>query len=1263
MKLYLLFALFSLFTLSFATAQNTFPSSGSVGIGTTSPDASSLLDVQSTTKGLLIPRMTKAQRDAIVSPATGLLVYQTSGTKGFYSYNGSSWTQIGKPGNSWITGSGVPSSTTGLVNDLYLETATGNYYLKTTSTVWTLVGNLTGPPGAQGLQGPSGFLTPGTSAGNTPYWDGTNWVVNSANIFNKGGSVGIGSSTPATSAKLDVSSTTQGFLLPRMTTQQRNAIATPATGLQIYNLDNKLIEVYNGSSWGSSPSYTPTGTIITTPGSNSWLKKADFGGTARDGAVGFSIGSKGYIGTGYDGSNRKDFWQFDPATNTWTQKADFGGTARSYAVGFAIGSKGYIGTGTDGTFSFKKDIWEYDPSANTWIQKADFGGTARVGAAGFSIGTKGYIGTGSDGTKRKDFWEYNPVTNSWAQKADFGGTARDGAACFSTGSKGYIGTGYDGVSNKKDFWEYSPTTNSWVQKADFGGTARASAVGFAIGTKGYIGTGQDGVNEKDLWQYDPATNIWLQQADFGGAARNSAIAFALNGKGYIGTGCCSNDKDFWEYSPLVQQPVFEPTLPGGGISGPWIKNGEQIYNINTGNVGIGSATPDSSAKLEISSTNQGFLLPRMNTQQRDAIASPATGLQIYNLDNNLTEVFNGTSWGSVSASAYAPVGDPIILTGGNSWVQKADFGGSGRLDAVGFSIGSKGYVGTGNDNGNLKRDFWEYDPVTNSWTQKADFGGVARTSAVGFSIGSKGYIGTGGDGTWKKDFWEYDPVANSWTQKSDFAGIARNSAAGFSIGNKGYIGTGYNGGSYLKDFWEYDPVADSWTQKSDFGGDPIDGALGFSTANMGYLGIAGFSNKDFWQYDPVTDHWTQKATFTGENPRNAKGFSIGSKIYVATGFDLSFTLRKDLWEYDPVMDNWTQKADLAGEGRSSAVAFSIGNTGYIGLGKGTGGQQLTDFWAYTPDATAQVYQPVLPAGGITGLWESNGSAIYNVNDGNVGIGTMSPGGQLELSKDEGRKPGTSTWTIVSDERLKKIDGDYTKGLDDLLLLKPIRFHYHSAGGRTFDRAVMENEYAGFSAQAVQKIFPEAINTGDDGYLNFNMHPILVAQVNAIRELNEKVEAIAPSGSNDSLIYALQEQVAALQKSNLEQQQVNADLNQKLDALLNQVNSFELSLSKCCTVYHDEQKSTGNSDMPSLGQNIPNPFTQTSYIKFYIPSSAKSGGMIIYDHMGSIVKQFTGLQPGYGTVSIDNGLLSAGTYQYTLFIDGKPFDTKQMIVVK
>lgn len=80
-------AVVTLFSLQYAAAQNIFPSTGSAGIGTTTPTPSSLLEIKSTKKGLLISRMTKTQRDAIASPATGLLIYQTDNTPGFYYYN------------------------------------------------------------------------------------------------------------------------------------------------------------------------------------------------------------------------------------------------------------------------------------------------------------------------------------------------------------------------------------------------------------------------------------------------------------------------------------------------------------------------------------------------------------------------------------------------------------------------------------------------------------------------------------------------------------------------------------------------------------------------------------------------------------------------------------------------------------------------------------------------------------------------------------------------------------------------------------------------------------------------------------------------------------------------------------------------------------------------------------------------------------------------------------------------------------------------
>jgi Head domain of trimeric autotransporter adhesin len=72
-----------------------------LGVGTPTPDASAKLDVSSTTQGMLIPRMTKAQRDVInlvsgvSTPATGLMIYQTDNTPGFYFYNGTAWAIVG----------------------------------------------------------------------------------------------------------------------------------------------------------------------------------------------------------------------------------------------------------------------------------------------------------------------------------------------------------------------------------------------------------------------------------------------------------------------------------------------------------------------------------------------------------------------------------------------------------------------------------------------------------------------------------------------------------------------------------------------------------------------------------------------------------------------------------------------------------------------------------------------------------------------------------------------------------------------------------------------------------------------------------------------------------------------------------------------------------------------------------------------------------------------------------------------------------------
>lgn len=88
-KIYILIS--SLFISSALLAQEV----KNVGIGTTAPDQSAVLDIQSVNKGLLIPRLTEAQMNTIVNPAKGLLVFKTEATNsGFFFYNGEKWSPL-----------------------------------------------------------------------------------------------------------------------------------------------------------------------------------------------------------------------------------------------------------------------------------------------------------------------------------------------------------------------------------------------------------------------------------------------------------------------------------------------------------------------------------------------------------------------------------------------------------------------------------------------------------------------------------------------------------------------------------------------------------------------------------------------------------------------------------------------------------------------------------------------------------------------------------------------------------------------------------------------------------------------------------------------------------------------------------------------------------------------------------------------------------------------------------------------------------------
>ena len=297
-----------------------------------------------------------------------------------------------------------------------------------------------------------------------------------------------------------------------------------------------------------------------------WTQLNDLLGTARSNAVGFSIGTNGYVGLGTlsSGAKANDFWAYNSANNTWSQKANFPGAARYGAVGFNIGTKGYVGLGADSIVGYK-DFYEYDPASNSWVRKTDFPLEGLRAAVGFGIGTKGYVGLGLSPSNitRSDFLVFDPAgVGSWSPIATFtGGVGRYASVCFVIGTKGYVGLGELGSSRTASFHEYNPSTNTWTAKDNFGGGSRSFAVAFSTtGNKGYVGLGYGDTApagyKTDLWSFDPTLGSgsqWVKVYDFIGSARYAAIGFGIGANGYVGTGSTGSIllKDFYKFAPSV----------------------------------------------------------------------------------------------------------------------------------------------------------------------------------------------------------------------------------------------------------------------------------------------------------------------------------------------------------------------------------------------------------------------------------------------------------------------------------------------------------------------------------------------------------------------------------------------------------------------------------------------------------------------------------------------------------------------------------------
>jgi N-acetylneuraminic acid mutarotase len=265
----------------------------------------------------------------------------------------------------------------------------------------------------------------------------------------------------------------------------------------------------------------------------------------------------------------------------------------------------------------------------------------------------------------------------------------------------------------------------------------------------------------------------------------------------------------------------------------------------------------------------------------------------------------------------------------------------------------------------INNSVYGYDSAVGSWSQVAAFPGQARSNAVGFTIGNTGYIGSGlaNDGvTSLADFYSYNSSANTWSPidsiHDDSTSYPRFDAVAFGFDTTAYVLTGTNQLYYFSDVWRYSPSANTWIQQRAFPGSERSGAVSFVYNNQGYIATGytpgskwsiGNYCYDFWLFTPMSDtstvSWhrlrdiynTQTATYDDGYAniirRNGASFMIlgqpdGDKGYITTGSngnDMTFT-----WEYDFATDLWLEKTPYEGTARTGAVGFTLG-TGAVGV--------------------------------------------------------------------------------------------------------------------------------------------------------------------------------------------------------------------------------------------------------------------------------------------------------------------------------------------
>ncbi|OQP59938.1 hypothetical protein A3860_35430 [Niastella vici] len=252
--------------------------------------------------------------------------------------------------------------------------------------------------------------------------------------------------------------------------------------------------------------------------------------------------------------------------------------------------------------------------------------------------------------------------------------------------------------------------------------------------------------------------------------------------------------------------------------------------------------------------------------------------------------------------------------------------------------------------------------------------------------------------------------------------------------------------------------------------------------------------------------------------------------------------------------------------------------------------------------------------------------------------------------------GIVDWTTLSDGRFKSNIQSNVPGLVFIKLLKPVTYTLNTSALNKF---LHPNGITDKDGKKRNMPEMDAAITACEKIL----HTGFIAQdvVAAAEKAGYDFDGVdKPKNEND--VYGLRyaEFVTPLVQSVQELSNVNDSLKAQIIALQSQVNDM---LQQLTNLKNSIIATSINSALPALKQNSPNPFNNNTVISYYLPPTIKYAQLVVSSVNGQILKNIPLKSYGEGQVTINAGELAAGSYFYTLTVDGQRIDTKQMILTK